>query len=237
MTRNNWFFFKVLSFAVVTVLIVGLGLSATVFFVEGFSGAFSKDLCFSNHCVQNAFDIYSASVDLIRGMLSIVVATAMVGGIGVALQSYINNAQSNALSNHLSHISVFQSFLAQEIEKRPLVELSSVDIFKWYNRIFEESREGSTKLSRGYVERIKEINRAILESNKLTSNTSSEKFRYVEHQSRLIGVLEELGVRMSRAPRNEFYEVESQVLSLVVCVNREFCYSREVPEIMERRYL
>jgi len=46
-----------------------------------------------------------------------------------------------------------------------------------------------------------------------------------------------ISIEIDKMPRNDFYEVEDQILSLIRNVNRTFCYSSYIPEIVERRYL
>lgn len=229
---------KLLGILILVVVVVGALFAVVSFFSAGFSEVFRKDLCFSNDCFANAFELYSATIAIGEAVLSLVTAIAMTGGILIALYSYLNNVKTNALSNHLSHVSVFQGFVSQEITRRPFVELKSVDVFKWYNRIFENSRRGSMDLSKDYLGLVRRLNCLIDESNIASKARKQEKgYRYTEHQDNMIEVLSEFGINISRAPRNEFYEVEGQVLSLVSCVNREFCYSDDVPPINERGYL
>lgn len=44
------------------------------------------------------------------------------------------------------------------------------------------------------------------------------------------------GVTMFLSPRNDFFEVEEQIFSLIDRVNQSFCYSGDVPLLKKKKY-
>jgi hypothetical protein len=208
-----------------------------VFVSSGLNEGFSREFCFSNDCYLEFFEIYKAAFLLGEVMTKLVLGGATIGGILIALFSYVNTQKVNALSNHLSHLAVFQEYMSSEIEKRPLVSGSSVDVLRWYNYIFSESRYGVTDVSDEYQKFIKSLNREIKASNLQASHAEGGSFRYVPHQTRVIEVLSQVGICIDRAPRNHFFETEQEVFSLIRSINKEFCFGRDLPDVFSSQYL
>ncbi|OYU05563.1 MAG: hypothetical protein CFE47_20760 [Pseudomonas sp. PGPPP1] len=220
-----------------SVAAVGLMLSLIIFFKTGISDSFNKDFCFSNFCVEHTLSLFNQPLLILKETLNLLVALATIGGIIVALLSYLNSVGATALSNHISHFSIFQSYLSNEISKRDRVSTSSIDTFLWYNSIFSQSRLGLTTISSDYVKIIESINKEIIKSNLQAAKAESGAFRYRPHQERIIQTMLNIGIVITHQPRNEFYEIEDQILSLIATVNKSFCYSDQVPSIEKRLYI
>jgi hypothetical protein len=193
--------------------------------------------CFTNKCLETTMTLFSASIKIFQGLLIVVTSVATIGGIFLALKSYINTHSSSILHNHISHLSLFKDFILGELDKRDKLHISSFDIFKWYNLIYKESKSGSMNISNKYVDDINSINIVIESSNQRVSKATNGSFIYNNHQDALISVMLPLGVKMSRLPRNNFYEVETQLLELISVINIEFCSDTDIPELQKRYYI
>jgi hypothetical protein len=169
--------------------------------------------------------------------LKLLVSVATVGGIIVALLNYLNNSNTSALSNHIAHFSIFNSYINDEIEKLSMISPSSVDVLSFYNCIFDKSRTGKTDISNKYIKFVAKLNEEISTSNDKSRNPKVGQFRYKEHQNRIISILKETGITMNYLPRNDFFEAEGQVLSLIERVNQSFCYNDSVPLLEKRHYI
>lgn len=220
------------------VMAIGVGLSVFVFVKTGVvGGEFTRSVCFSNDCVERFFDLFEQSFVILDGTLQLLVGLATIGGIVVALMSYLSGVSATALSNHISHFSIFQQYMASEIAKRSRISPSSVDVFVWYNLIFSESRAGKTTISDQYCQAVMSINREIAFSNDQAKTAVQGSFRYMPHQQRVIDVVSALGISLTHQPRNDFYEIEDQVFSLISSVNKSFCYSNSIPDLLRRNYV
>lgn len=220
------------------VAVCGMLVSFIVFLATGFAeSVFYKEFCLTNTCVEYGLSLYSQALLVLKETLNLLVTLATIGGIIVALLSYLNSSGATALSNHISHFSIFQSYIANEISKRDRLSASSIDIFLWYNAIFFKSRSGLTTISPEYVFLVEAINDEIKKSNLQSESVVDGSFRYRPHQERIIQTLKNIGVVLTHQPRNEFYEIEEQILSLIITVNKSFCYSDQVPQIIKRKYI
>ncbi|MFD3245410.1 retron Ec48 family effector membrane protein [Rahnella aquatilis] len=199
-------------------------------------GYFKRDFCFNNTCLENAAAGFSQSILIMQAMFILLGIIASVGGIIVALMGYINSVSVSALGNHISHFKIFQEYLSYEINKRDRLSPSSFDIFKWYNIIFNKSRSGSTSVSEEYCTLVLKLNELISKSNTACTKANKGSFSYVSHQINMVSTLAEFGIVQPRLPRNDFYEVEDQIIGLIANINREFCYSTSVPELINRDY-
>jgi hypothetical protein len=96
---------------------------------------------------------------------------------------------------------------------------------KWYNLIYPKSRNGILEISNEYYDKIKNINKIIDLSNRISSgsNPINQGFDHKKHQSEMIVALREIGIKLGRAPRNNFKDAEGVLLSIIDKVNKEFC--------------
>lgn len=217
---------------------VGFLTAITIFVVTGRQeGVFALGSCFSSACVNNAVGYYSGALLILKETLNLLVTVATIGGIIVALLSYLNSSGATALSNHISHFSVFQNYIVNEISKRDRISLASVDTLFWYNKIFSNSRSGRTTISSSYIDAVNRLNGEIIFSNDQATSIANGTFKYKPHQQRVIQALQEFGIKLAHQPRNDFYEIEMQVFSLIMCVNSSFCYEDQVPALDSRRYI
>lgn len=216
----------------------GLVLSISIFVWTGFSDRqFTASLCFSNGCVKNFFYSFDQSFKILGKTFELLVSIATIGGIVVALMSYLSSASATALSNHIAHFTIFQNYMATEIARRNRISPVSIDNLVWYNLIFSNSRTGKTYVSEKYCIAVSVLNEAVKFSNEQAKTAAKGSFRYMPHQQRIINALLSLGITLTHQPRNEFYEVEDQVFSLISTLNNNFCYSDRVPELLKRAYV
>jgi hypothetical protein len=234
---NNYPYLNILAAGLLFIAVIGLAFSVSVFLITGFSGDFFRPFCLTNGCVKKFLELFDQSFLILSATLNLLVGITTVGGIIVALMSYLNSASATALSNHISHYSIFQNYIALEISKRNRIAPASVDVFVWYNLIFSNSRIGRTTISDEYCNVISILNNEILFSNQQAINAIQGSFRYMPHQKRIIDALKDLGIELSHQPRNDFYEVEDQIFSLISSLNKSFCYSDKVPTLLKRNYV
>jgi hypothetical protein len=217
---------------------LGLVLSIFIFTWTGFADRqFSASLCFNNDCVKNFFESFDQSFVILDKTFELLVSIATIGGIVVALMSYLSSASATALSNHIAHFTIFQTYMATEIARRNRISPVSIDNFVWYNLIFSNSRTGKTYVSDQYCVAVAVLNEAVNFSNEQAKTAAQGSFRYMPHQQRIINALLPLGITLTHQPRNEFYEVEDQIFSLIATLNKNFCYSDRVPELLKRAYV
>ena len=233
----NYPYLNYLAAGLLFIAALGVLFSFVLFLVTGLGGEFSRPLCVDNVCVKKFFEIYDQSFLILASTLSLLVGLATIGGIIVALMSYLNSESATALSNHISHFTIFQNYIATEVSKRNRISLSSIDTFVWYNLVFSNSRLGKTSISDGYCKLIIELNEEIFFSNEQARTAAQGSFRYMPHQKRIIAALDRMGIGLGHQPRNEFYEIEDQIFSLVSSLNKSFCYSNKVPELLRRKYV
>lgn len=196
---------------------------------------FSKPICVQESCIQAWTKANEYSLAIAKTTSDLLVALATAGGIVVALMSYVSNVSNSALA--INHYAIFQNYVVHEIEKRNRIELDSIDTFLWYNSIFSESRSGAMDVSDDYKKFIKNLNEKITTSNSQAKSAKEGTFRYTAHQSQIKDQMKIIGIAISSQPRNDFYEVEDQVFSLVTAVNQSFCFSAKIPALVKRAYV
>jgi len=200
------------------------------------SGLFERTACFTSECFKEVFTVLEPALSIGKVASDLLITVATVGGIVVALLSYFSAVSNSALANHISHFSTFQSYMNNEIAKRGRLHASSIDVFKWYNTIFPESKSGAMNVSVGYKDFVEGLNFRVNESNQLANTATGESFRYKPHQVAIKGHLELIGINFSLQPRIEYYEIEDQIMSLIGCVNNAFCLNSHVAALLVRKY-
>jgi len=222
----------------VFISLIGFGFSILIGAVSIYdNGLFRLPLCFNNDCVGYLLKYIKSAVDIASSTLGVLVSVTTIGGIFVALLSYLNSSNTSALSNHIAHFSIFHGYLSGEIENLSMVSPTSVDILSLYNFIFSQSRSGKTDVSKMYIDFVESLNNEINRSNGKAQNAEEGSFRYKYHQRQMIDTLMTSGITMPYLPRNDFFEAEGQVLSLIEKVNQSFCYSDSVPALTPRLYI
>lgn len=194
-------------------------------------------LCLTSDCLLNAKKIYKPQIDLLFGIISLIGTVATIGGIIVAVHTYLNNASTNALSNHIAHLQVFQDYLIIEISKHDHLSISSVDVYGWYNCIFTESTQGNIYVSESYKLSVQSINDVVLLSNTEYQSAEHDSFQYKSHQTRMTLTLNNFGISMGFHPRNDYFEIEGQVLRLITSINQAFCSNAGVINFEKRQYI
>ena len=198
---------------------------------------YNLPLCMQSSCIENASKIFSGAISFMKLGTELLTSFVTIGGIVFAILSYLNVAHANALNNHISHFNIFQDYIQGEVSKRSMIHPKHIDIFTWYNLIFDNSRNGSIDVSLNYKEKVKSINAMIEQSNQQCSGQSEKSFRYKEHQNRMIEPLGHIGISLTRHPRNDFFEIEGQILSLIETVNKAFTAGSSTESIKERKYI
>lgn len=218
-------------------LSIGIILSGIVWWqTQSELGVSNLEFCLSSSCIELFSRTYSGAIKILAVTLSLLVSLATTGGILVALMSYQESVSANSLSNHVSHLSLFRSYIEREIEKGQKLRNSSVDIHAWYFLMFPRSRSGSTRLSDRYIGSISALALVIERSNGSAVSGTGGTFRFATHQEAIISVLKPVGINLTRHSRMDFYEIEGEVFGLVNAVNSAFAYSGDVSKLPERKY-
>ena len=225
-------------YAFITTAIMGFGLTLiSLIWTAYVDEIYNYNLCLTNECIKYTYTLFEYSLKGFSITITLLTSIATIGGIIVALLNYVSTTNSSALNNHIAHFKIFNDYLFFEIEKRDRLNISAIDIFKVYNLIFDKSRTGIMDVSEEYRNDISSLNIEIERSNEFSQTASSESFRYKIHQERMINIFKKFGIELDFHPRNDFYEIEGQLLDLVSTINQAFCTESALPEIPRRQYI
>lgn len=219
------------------IFLVGFGLSLFVLVqTSSQEQLFTQKLCFTKVCVDYYFTKVDTAFLIAKSTLEICVSVATVGGIFVALLSYFNTSGNAALTNHIEHLKVFSEYLESEVKKRDRLSSNLIDTLLLYGVIFNQSRSGKTSVSVEYLEFIVDLNKIISESNRRCASNTARGFSYVAHQKAVRDHLAKAGITVYLAPRNDYFEMESQLFSLLHRVSQSFCAPGILPHIEKIDY-
>lgn len=217
--------------------VIGFSISALLYLGELYENGIDK-ICLSSRCYNNFIERFSSSFSVLKYTVKFVVALATIGGIYIAIKSYVNSSYTSAISNHIGNFRVFKDFVENEVLKYGMISLGSVNTIFWYNSLFPKSRTGVLEVSEQYENIINSINEVIVGSNRLVTTSEKPDFSYLVHQDNMKLALAGVGIKIDRLPRNQFYQVEGQVLDLIRVVNLEFCMlDPNLYAFSERKYI
>ncbi|PBI91229.1 hypothetical protein BKP43_22860 [Variovorax boronicumulans] len=220
-----------------TILLVGLVISAVMLTSTLLaSNSFERPLCFQNSCVKEFLSDTDQSFSVAKATFDFGVAIATIGGIFVALLSYFTAASNGALTNHIEHLKVFGEYLESEILKREKLSTQSIDRLLLYGLIFNQSRVGKTTVSDEYRKFLEDLNSIIFESNERCVVGTPGGFSYNDHQRKVKGHMAQAGIFVYHAPRNDYFEMEEQLFSLIHRISQSFCPPNTLPKMLARTY-
>nr|WP_250883646.1 MULTISPECIES: retron Ec48 family effector membrane protein [unclassified Pseudomonas] len=230
-------YFKNLIFLLTTIAVLGFGLSTlsllSIFLADRI---YSLPLCLSNKCFIRFYENFSSAFSIAKSTLDLMVLVATVGAIFVALLSYLSTLKSSYFTNHVSHLTLFQSFFSEEVRKRDLLSISSFDPHRIYGLIYKGSRNGNMSISEDYFEFINLVNHVISNSNFKSFKATKGPFIYKDHQAEMIRALEKIGFNLQFMPKKDFYEIETQIISLLNSISNSFCGGSTRTTLEKRLY-
>ena len=207
----------------VLIVSVVLILIFCILYVLFIKGLYKKTFCFDAICIESFLDAYATIPSTINGVIQFFSYIFAIAGVYFALKTYISNLDALKTNIHLSHQNTFRSYIEMEISKFDRISGKSLNVFKWYNLAFPDSPAGNINVSQEYIAVINEINSNIKNSNDESSHSAGGVcFDYKQHQGNMIKTFNKLGIKISRMPRNNFYEIEGAVLDFIQQVNVEF---------------
>jgi len=226
-----------LGMVLVSVLAIGLGLAIIIAIATiNEKELYRHAICFNGECVKLLAAAIEPALGTAKATLDFGVAIATMGGIFVALLSYFSSASNAALTNHIEHLKVFTEYIEAELQKRDRLARSHFDTLFLYGKIFNQSRSGKTTVSDEYRSFLVELNTIINESNERCSVGTPGGFSYKDHQRRVRDHMIQIGVTVYTAPRNDYFEMENQLFSLLHRLSQSFCSSGVLPDVSPQTY-
>ncbi|MBQ0533301.1 retron Ec48 family effector membrane protein [Providencia huaxiensis] len=194
------------------------------------------DFCLSDRCLGYFFNKTKNTVSVIQATAWLVTLITTLGGVGIAVMTYVTGVANSKLANHISHLNMFRDYVNAEINKRKFLSSDKINIYKWYDLIFPQSKNGSVIISEDYKSKIIDIKKVIETANdKITS--PSGKYNYKEHQLALVEKIDVLGIKISTGPKNDLILIEEQVFDFIDCINITFTDVDIVLSDIKRSYI
>ena len=227
----------ILGSVIIFTLLIGLFFSGTVLISTIINEELYKQpFCFKNGCVSDFIKDTETVFTSAKATFDLGVAIATIGGIFVALLSYLSSSANSALTNHIEHLKIFSDYLDGEIKKRDRLSHPLIDTLFLYSFIFRQSRSGKTEVSSEYEKFISDLNKIIDESNQRCVVGTPGGFSYKNHQRRIRDHLHSIGITVNTAPRNDYFEMEAQLFSLINRISQSFCSSSNLAPIAKQTY-
>jgi hypothetical protein len=190
---------------------------------------YSRPICFSNACATTFTDLFSLPIKMVIDAFSLIVFIITIGGFTLALETYRLSLNTSSFANNISNYQVFHAFVTYELANRERISNNSLNIFMYYNSLYNSPRTGDFTISKDHLNILDEIESIIVNGNNKSQHAYGGEFRYTEHQDNMIKTLKKFGFDIEFLPRQSFFELEEQVMSLISTISTEFCNIK--PEI------
>ncbi|MDO6542796.1 retron Ec48 family effector membrane protein [Photobacterium sanguinicancri] len=199
--------------------------------------------CLTTDCINVVNKHFGKAFELFKSLSYIIITFAGLFSAFVGLSNYRLAVSNSVINNHISNIKLFCEFVDRERNKRDLIDDAAVDHFILYSVLFPKSKDGNFGDFSDYKMKIQAINDVISESNnhyldadgKVT--VRAKPFNYKFHQHEMVKVLAVIGIKVSVNHRNEFQEVETQVLELMNVISKTFVDKPKLLIVGERKYI
>ncbi|HCH49632.1 MAG TPA: hypothetical protein DEV59_02870 [Proteus sp.] len=194
------------------------------------------DFCLESRCINFLTKEITGVIALAQFFGWLITLIAVIGGAMIALRTYVSGVENSNITNHIAHFSLFRDFVSSEISKRKRISPDTVDIHKWYSIIFPNSKNGSLKYNSKYMDFLNGISNVILGANYQIDNLKGD-YKYKVHQEKMIDSMKNIGITLSRGPKNIFTEIEPEVFQLIDSVNVAFIENDILLNSIERKYM
>jgi hypothetical protein len=200
-------------------------LACTVFIYVD-SGFYNKKLCVKTACIKDFFATFNSIYYILDALSKIIVTTATALGVYYALMNYLSSSSTSNANVYLQHLNMFRTYIFDESIKDSKINVKSINIIKWYNLAFPDSIKGSLSVGKVYKDKVAALIKTVENSNSKLNGKNPEEFDYNKHQAEMIKSLTEIGIEIQRLPKNDFFEVENCLISLINNVNFEICQDK-----------
>jgi len=236
MSLNKYFsasgLFRVIVFFITIALVISC---VSLFFTIKNNELYSHGFCLESKCVDFFIGKINGVLSIATAFGWIVTIVTTVGGVLIALQTYEAGVKNSNITNHIANMNMFRDYINMEILKRNHITPDKINIYKWYNLIHPKSKEGDISISPVYLELIGEVINVIEEANDCVTDPAKE-YKYKIYQGKIMVALNKLGVIINRGPKNNFIEVEKNLLELIDCVNMTFTNFKVELSLIKKNY-
>lgn len=234
---EKWFTISKLTLYIAIILILGFLLSFySVACTVLEENLYSRDLCFSSDCVSYFFEVTEGSFVFLELAGRVVVGGGTLLVVMIGLLTYQSNKMATNVSNNIAQYNHFSDYIEKVVLRYNRVSLKSIDTLKWYRLIYSDPSVNDFTVSESYSSLIKEINTLLRESDELYA-AGGGRYKYKDHQFKVIEVFGKIGISMESGPRIDFLEVEKEIIELVNGVNGLFCSKGSaVNELIDTEY-
>ena len=220
-------------------LIVSFAISILLFIVLIYEdGYLGMSFCGKQECFVKLSKPLSFSYFLFKEYVEIIYMLSTAFGIFFAVRGYYFNKDSTNVYNHIELLRMFSSFVEDEVSKKEMLDIKSINSIKLYNYIFPESRYGKNfVVSNDFESMLVRLNDLIIENNKKIYNSNEDSFRYIDHQKEIAELLKGVGIYLDSYPRLVFNNLEKQLYELLNSILSEFSDSTYRIKISDIKYM
>lgn len=196
----------------------------------------SEETCWSTQCIEFSAKKHLGAFSWYSSWLATLYNITTIFGVAVAVLTYYKTKQSQAISNHFSNVDLFKTYISEEIAKKEWLSIASFDLMVWYLKIYPNSKLGDMDCSQEYVDLIHDLVKRLSESNSGIYNDKKTGYQFASHQKSVKHIYRKIGISIKETNRLSFFEIEGEILDLIVKVNKTFPSHQEFRKFPVRAY-
>lgn len=182
-------------------------------------------ICITEECAGVIASNFPNILSLLNTVTALALSAFAVLGILIAAKSYQLSVSSSLINNHINNFNLFSDFVHKYVEANSYLAIKNIDVYLLYESIHPQSRDGEFKDYQEYYAYIDRVRKYLIKvSNSYASNNKSKlvTFDYGKHQEKVILFFREIGIKLEKQHKNDFYLIEEELFIFIDSVSLAF---------------
>ncbi|AQQ00653.1 hypothetical protein B0W48_13050 [Pseudoalteromonas aliena] len=187
-------------------------------------------LCITEECVGVIASNFPNILSLLNTVTTLALSAFAVVGILIAAKSYQLSVSSSLINNHINNFNLFSDFVHKYVGSNSYLTIKNIDVYLLYESIHPQSRYGEFNDYREYYAYIDRVRKYLIKvSNSYASNSKSKlvTFDYGKHQEKVILFFREIGIKLEKQHKNDFYLIEEELFTFIDSVSLAFTNTKK----------
>lgn len=182
-------------------------------------------LCITEECVGVIASNFPNILSLLNTVTTLALSAFAIVGILIAAKSYQLSVSSSLINNHINNFNLFSDFVHKYVSLNSYLTIKNIDVYLLYDSIHPQSRDGEFKDYQEYYAYIDRVRKYLIKvSNSFSPNRrlKAAPFDYGKHQEKVILFFKEIGIKLEKQHKNDFYLIEEELFIFIDSVSLAF---------------
>jgi hypothetical protein len=178
-------------------------------------------ICITEKCVGVIASHFPNILSFLNTVTTLALSSFAVIGILIAAKSYQLSVSSSLINNHINNFNLFSDFVHKYVGSNSFLTIKNIDIYLLYDCIHPQSRDGEFKDYQEYFAYINRVRKYLIKVSN-SSRAQTIPFNYGKHQEKVILFFKEIGIRLEKQHKNDFYLIEEELFIFIDSISLAF---------------